>query len=285
MAFTLIPISTSASDERLLSHWWRFYRVKKKANEAAADDDGMSPSQLTPFSPALVVGGKTHPAIAKPKDRTLARALCSEYAARNDYLGWFDALYQKSRGDAAAIPWADMVPNPHLCAWHRETNYDFRNRRCLKIGCGLGDDAEYLALAGGRVVAFDISPTAIDWCRQRFPDSTVDYVTSDLFTVSPTWHGSFDFVFESYTLQVLPPDLRDRAIRCIAALVGLSGTLLVVCRGREESESRGTMPWPITQKELLTFSMIGLRESTFEDYADSESPPVRRFRVRYDRTV
>ena len=90
----------------------------------------------------------------KPKDRTRARKLCSEYAERGDQLGWFETLYQEARGDEAIVPWADMVPNPYLCEWHRRMGYDFRGQRCLKIGCGLGDDAEYLASAGGSVVAF-----------------------------------------------------------------------------------------------------------------------------------
>jgi len=221
----------------------------------------------------------------KPKDRTFARKLCSEHAERNDNLSWFEALYHKARGDETIIPWADMVPNPQLCEWHRRTGFDFQGKRCLKIGCGLGDDAEFLASAGGRVVAFDISPTAIEWCQRRFPDSSVTYVTADLFAVPPAWHGAFDFVLESYTLQVFPPEMRQRAMRCIGDLVAPSGTLLLICRGREDSESPGAMPWPLTRRELQSFPGFGLLEFSFEDYSDAESPPVRRFRVQYDRAT
>lgn len=223
--------------------------------------------------------------MVKPKDRTRARKLCSEYVERGDHLGWFEALYQEARGNEAIVPWADMVLNPHLCEWHRRTGYDFRGKRCLKIGCGLGDDAEYLASAGGSVVAFDISPTAIEWCHRRFPDSGVTYVTADLFAVPPAWHGAFDFVLESYTLQVFPADMRQRAMRCIGEFVAPSGRLLLICRGREESEPPGAMPWPLTRRELQSFSAFGLREFSFEDYSDAESPPVRRFRVQFDRAA
>jgi SAM-dependent methyltransferase len=222
---------------------------------------------------------------AKPKDRTRARKLCSEHAERNDPLGWFEALYHEARGDEAIVPWADMVPNPHLCQWHRRTGFDFRCKRCLKIGCGLGDDAEYMASAGGSVVAFDISPTAIEWCRRRFPASKVAYLVANLFAVPPDWRGEFDFVLESYTLQVFPLDLRRRAIQEIADLVAPSGTLLLICRGREESESPGAMPWPLTRREVQSLSAFGLRELSFEDYTDTETPPVRRFRVQYGRAV
>lgn len=39
--------------------------------------------------------------------------------------------------------------------------------RAVVIGCGLGDDAEYLASMGYEVTAFDISPTAIAMCHTR----------------------------------------------------------------------------------------------------------------------
>ncbi|WP_313934260.1 MULTISPECIES: hypothetical protein [Nostocaceae] len=40
----------------------------------------------------------------------------------------------------------------------------------------MGDDAEAPAKLGFEVTAFDISPTAISWCQQWFPDSSVNYV-------------------------------------------------------------------------------------------------------------
>jgi SAM-dependent methyltransferase len=219
----------------------------------------------------------------KPKDRSRARALCAEYSQRGDPLGWFEALYQQARADESIIPWADMVPNPHLCEWQRRTGYSFRGKHCLKIGCGLGDDSEHLASLGASVVAFDISPTAIAWCRQRFPASRVTYVVADLFAALPGWQRSFDFVLESYTLQALPPHLRPVAIEYIANSVAPSGALLVICRGREMTEPAGTMPWPLTRQELQPFSVAGLSEISFEDYMDTEMPPVRRFRVCYTR--
>ena len=50
----------------------------------------------------------------------------------------------------------------------------WNGKKALKIGCGLGDDAEYLTETGMEVTAFDISETAIRWCHERFPDSRVE---------------------------------------------------------------------------------------------------------------
>ena len=102
----------------------------------------------------------------------------------------------------------------------------------------MGDDAEELAHVGFAVVAFDISPTAIAWCHERFPDSPVRYVAADLFTSPPAWHSTFDFGLEVYTFQVLPPELRPRAIERIAGYVAPGGRLLIMCRVRD-----GGRPW------------------------------------------
>jgi SAM-dependent methyltransferase len=147
----------------------------------------------------------------------------------------------------------------------------------------LGDDAEFLATLRFDVTAFDISPTAIDWCRRRFPNSKVRYQTVDVFRAPAKWQQAFDFVFEAYTVQVFPGDLRERAARLIGQFVRPGGTLLVVARGRDPHDDPGQMPWPLTRAELTAFAAAGLREVQFEDYLDAEDPPVRRFRVAYRR--
>ena len=216
-------------------------------------------------------------------DRNAARLLQQEHSCRGDHLGWFEPLYQAERDHDNLIPWADRVPNPHLVSWHHQTRYDFRNRRCLTVGCGLGDDSEYLATSGAMVTAFDVAPTAIRSCRDRFPSSTVDYRVHDLLHLPAGWHERFHFVAEIYTLQVLPPHLRQRALSAVAACVAPGGTLLVITRGRDDGADQGDLPWPIAPSELALPASTLLTQTTFEDYLDREDPPVRRFRVRYDR--
>lgn len=166
-------------------------------------------------------------------------------------------------------------------SWLEQQGVVAPGRRALKIGCGLGDDAEELSRRGLDTTAFDISTTAISWCRQRFPRSSVFYVEADLFRPPDGWARGFDFVLESYTLQVLPSELRDEAMRRVADFVAPGGTLLVIARGREPGEAEGTMPWPLTRQEMALFKDAGLAELHFEDYLDDENPPVRRFRATY----
>lgn len=219
---------------------------------------------------------------AKEKDRSAAREMAHRHLQAGDPLGWFEELYREAKGRPAIIPWGDMKPNPNVFTW-LDRNPQARGAKALKIGCGLGDDAEELAGRGFETTAFDISESAIAWCGSRFPESPVSYVVADLFRAPAAWKGRFDFVLESYTLQVLPPHLRAEAVRCIASFVARGGLLLAVARGREPGEPEGSMPWPLTKGEMALFAAQGLEEVTFEDYTDTEDPPVRRFRAAFRR--
>ena len=215
--------------------------------------------------------------------RAKARQLAQEFAQRGDATGWFEILYAQAQGNQQAIHWADMEANPNLVHWLDRQDVEGKGKLALVVGCGLGDDAEELAHRGFEVVAFDIAPTAIAWCRKRFPHSPVEYVVADVFDPPSAWQGGFDFVLEAYTLQVLPADVRSKAIACIAGLLATEGTLLVICRGRSAEEPPGNLPWPLTTEELEVFKGAGLQQVQFEDYFDQEEPPKRRFRVEYQR--
>ncbi len=216
----------------------------------------------------------------RPK-RARARALAAAALARGDATGWFEELYAGASG-AAEVPWADLVANPSLLSWLAGREVDGTGRRALKVGSGLGDDAEALAQRGFSVTAFDIAPSAVAWARRRFPDSQVDYVVADVLAPPPAWREGFDLVLEAYTLQVLPADLRPVAARQIADMVAPGGTLLVIARGRGEGEDPGAMPWPLTPDELRAgFEMLTLER--FDDFLDDERPPVRRLVAEYRR--
>jgi SAM-dependent methyltransferase len=214
--------------------------------------------------------------------RAIAREIAHKHLEAGDPLGWFEDLYLRAADDTSIIPWADLTPNPNLMEWLNH-HQSVCSGPALKVGSGLGDDAEELARRGFDTTAFDISASAVARSRARFPISPVSYVVADLFSAPSDWYGNFGFVLESYTLQVLPPDLRANAIRCIASFVAPGGTLLVIARGRESDEPEGKMPWPLTMKELGLFQTHGLKEISFEDYMDNEEPLVRRFRATYCR--
>jgi SAM-dependent methyltransferase len=217
--------------------------------------------------------------------RSQARALAQQFLAAGKPLDWFEALYAAAGGDESAIPWADMWPNPNLLAWLDREPVAARGRG-LVVGCGLGDDAEELARRGWTVTAFDISPTAIDWCRRRFSRSKVNYVVADLLNPPSAWEGQFDFILESYTLQALPPQTRAIAIRRLPPLLAPGGTLLIICRGRGDDDPLGEIPWPLSPSELAPLMRESkLLQRSFEDFVEDvgTDTATRRFRVAYQR--
>lgn len=219
---------------------------------------------------------------ARTQARARLKRLAAEYTKNGDPTGWFDVLYQAAAGDAEAIPWADLTANPLLIEWMTYHQTRGEGRSALVAGCGLGDDAEALAHAGFAVTAFDISPKAIQWCHRRFPSSSVQYAVADLLALPEAWDKHFDLIVEIYTLQSLPDEaLRAQAAANLARCVAPNGSLLVICRGREQNEEKGTMPWPLTRAELGVFQQQGLREVALEDLLDQEEPFVRRFRAHY----
>src|SRR5262245_61851955 len=193
------------------------------------------------------------------KDRTRMKEIQAEHARRGDTLGWFEALYREANGDTSIIPWADRGPNPLLVGWQRRTNADVSGRSCLVVGCGLGDDAEYLATQGGEVSAFDLSESAIQWCRRRSPQSRVKYMTANLLALPADFAHRFGFILEANTLQAMPAELRAPAIDRIVQCCAPGGTVLVLCRGREQDELADGPPWPLTREELEGFTRAGLR--------------------------
>jgi hypothetical protein len=86
--------------------------------------------------------------------------------------------------------------------------------------------------------------------ENRFPNSKVTYLTRDLFQSPDEWLGAFDVVLESYTLQVLPPELQAKTLKLISEFVSPDGYLILIARLREESESTGAIPWPLLRREI-----------------------------------
>jgi len=203
--------------------------------------------------------------------------LAAAARARGEPVAWFEQLYAGA-GDASAIPWADLRPHPGAVEW---LDRHPQSGRALVVGCGLGDDAEELARRGLEVTAFDVSPSAVAWCRRRFPATRVEYVVADAFALPAVWEGAFDFVLEIYTVQSLPPELHTPLAAVIARTAAPGGTLLAIARARTGAVFAGP-PWLLTEEELRGL-FAGLELEGIEAYADAEAPELRRLRGSWRR--
>ena len=215
-------------------------------------------------------------AMEDPRQKRIEE-LQAEASRQGQPSNWFEQFYAEAQGERGRIPWSESGVNPHL---PERAPASGAGRTALVIGCGLGENSEFLAARGFNVTAFDISETAVAWCARQHAGSPVRYVTADLFTAASAL-GQFDFVLEAHTLQALPRPLRAEAVAAVAALV--REELLVICRGCERPHPEETIPWPLTREELSGFAAAGLTEVSFEDFADEKVSSLRRFRVVYRR--
>lgn len=114
----------------------------------------------------------------------LADARAGEPAA------WFDDLYRAAGTGDAVVPWDRPAPNPLLVEWV-ERERPPTSARTILLGAGYGRDAwghlpragEYLASVGYPTTAFDISPSAVEQTRARYPGSAVTYDVADLLAL------------------------------------------------------------------------------------------------------
>lgn len=185
---------------------------------------------------------------------TVARRLAGDSLAQGDATGWFEQLYDAAARGDTEVPWDRGGPHPLIAQWVAG-RAAVPAGRAIVVGAGLGDDAELIAALGYATTAFDISATAVRVARKRYPDSAVHYVVADLLAPPPEWIGAFDLVLESQTVQALPVELRDVAIRAVTALVAPGGTLVVNAAARDDvAQEPDGPPWPLTRAEIDAFA-------------------------------
>ncbi|MPZ93402.1 MAG: methyltransferase domain-containing protein [Propionibacteriales bacterium] len=210
-----------------------------------------------------------------------ARRLAADSLAANDATSWFERLYVAAEARELTMPWDRGAPHHLLVQWAEEQHLEGRGRRALIVGCGLGQDAEYVQGLGFDTVAFDVSAAGVRTAHRRFPDSGVQYVTADLLDPRAEWRAAFDLVVESLTVQSLPESLRPAAIAAVARLVRPGGTLIVIAAVRDELEIPVGPPWPLTRADVEAFATEGLQPVRIEDIRDAKQRSVRRWRAEF----
>ena len=209
------------------------------------------------------------------------RELAESFAAKGNPSGWFEQVYQQSGGDINQIYWADQEPNPCLVEWLQQNAVS--GKRAIVVGCGTGDDVAFLAAQGFEVIGFDISETAIEMCKRRFPGSIECFHVADLFKLPSSWPGQFDLVFECNTIQALSGEWRFRALNGIADLVAPGGVVLVSCRSRNSGDKEDEFPLPLDLDEISAFERTGMQRLSLDSYDDDQQPPVPHFFACYQR--
>lgn len=173
---------------------------------------------------------------------------------------WFEVLYSGTNESGEGVPWANMAPHPVFKNWIDKAPELIEEKTALVIGCGMGDDAIELESKGYKVTAFDVSKSAIELCRKRFPNSKVDFVQADLIKGIPDWNKKFDFVLEIFTIQALPPKYEEVLIKNVADLVADNGKLVVITEIQKEKRVfENGPPWLLNTNYIESFENHGLK--------------------------
>ncbi|MEE3082474.1 MAG: class I SAM-dependent methyltransferase [Candidatus Thermoplasmatota archaeon] len=217
--------------------------------------------------------------LAEVRARLLKLSQTAE--AEGEPLRWFEELYSSANRDSDEIPWARMEPHQKMVEWVAANPSVVG--KALVVGCGLGDDAEWLSVAGFQVTAFDISKSSIDWCNERFPQSKVDYCVADLLTPSEEWNSAFDLIVEIHILQAIPDPVRDEAAIVLPSLLKEGGHLL--CIGRllaDRIPEEPAPPWPLT-KVWLDGQFHNLKPCNFNSFINEDTPDITRYVASWRR--
>jgi SAM-dependent methyltransferase len=189
--------------------------------------------------------------------------LSGEAAQDGDPTGWFERLYADAALGQATIPWDRRAPHPLLVEWI-EQQPSHSAGRTLVVGSGLGDDAAFLAAHGYRVIAFDISQSAVESARRRFPSTPADFRVADLLNPPAEWRQHFDLVVETYTTQSLPVRLRATVALHVGRFVAPGGKLLVLAVAQDDDTPVDGPPWPLSRADLESFAVEGLEVVSLE---------------------
>ena len=130
----------------------------------------------------------------------------------------FDELYRGEpvfEGGPAptGVPWDVHQAQPRLMELEALGGF---SGEVLDIGCGLGDNAIYLASRGHSATGLDGSPAAIEEARRRAADAgvTVTFDVADATDLSG-YEGRFDTVVDSALYHCLDDDRRQAYIAAL----------------------------------------------------------------------
>jgi len=191
----------------------------------------------------------------------------------NQPSNWFEPLYADSNTNGEGVPWANMETHPSFANWLTENQLNGDGKSALVVGCGMGDDAIELDALGFEVTAFDVSESAITFCKERFPHSKVEFVQADLLENQPQWQKKYDFVLEIFTVQALPPKYEKDLIQNICNFVSPKGNLLVIAEvGGEERTFENGPPWLLTPQHIDSYESCGFK--VIQKYIEKNSESI-----------
>ncbi len=126
--------------------------------------------------------------------------------------------------------------------------------KILEIGCGEGQNAIYLTKKHFHVQAFDVSPSAIQWCKQQAVKHRID---ENIFFVMDALHNdfseSYDFIYTVAVLHMLvTPEDRMQFLNFIYRNLNVNGKAFIIIMGDgvHEKETDPNLAFDIVDRKF-----------------------------------
>ncbi|MCA8913482.1 MAG: methyltransferase domain-containing protein, partial [Planctomycetes bacterium] len=144
--------------------------------------------------------------------------------------------------------WNIGQPAPALKYWLE--NAGAKPGRVCVPGCGYGHDVRLLAAHDFNVVGVDFAPLAVERANEQSQGAPgkFEFRQADIFALSQTEHGAFDYLYEYTCFVAIEPARRPEYVQLALDLLKPGG-MLIGCfynHGRE-----GGPPFDATREQVL----------------------------------
>ncbi|WP_339132599.1 MAG: class I SAM-dependent methyltransferase [Candidatus Electrothrix sp. GW3-4] len=196
---------------------------------------------------------------------------------RVDYTA-HDAIYQKNK-ETGRPGWDTATGTAQtLLKWQEilQSRYIPDKGRVLELGCGAGDLSLWLTTKGYEVSGVDISPTAIDWAREKAQagNALVDFHLGNVINLSTYQESAFDLVLDSHCLHCIIGDHRALFLRSAYRVLRPAGCCIIktMCGRPAKGWSPGHFD-PQTRclirKDGLATRYLGLSKDIMQEVVDA----------------
>lgn len=121
--------------------------------------------------------------------------------AQRRYYEAYDLRYRQVH--ARGLEWFSGMPTPIVAQALTKCGIS-PEAPMLEIGCGEGHDAAFLLERGCNLLATDVSPAAVDFCRGKYPRWAARFEVLD--ALADPLDARFDFIYAVAVLHMLVPD-------------------------------------------------------------------------------